>query len=141
MDQENFDFIYKKVTNRLSAIAVNFLPLWVITIIITLLVDMDSALWAKGAATALLSLLTARSSFPNLGLIATLHRLYGRTSTAIRNNLILSYFGLAGVLYAIAGVWTSLPFNKYGVVLGFGAAMLNGIQGRQQNANGKSQVE
>jgi hypothetical protein len=122
--------IYLKSRDRLRKIAINYLPLWIITTLSIAIWSPFEKDWSKYIIIAMVALLILRVCIPNIRHIWIMYSFYGGHNSALRNNILVSFIGLACTLYIAISAYFSLPYGTVGAVIGFLTAIINGMQGK-----------
>jgi len=137
---DDYYSVYLKARDRLRKIAINYLPLWIISILSIAIWSLFEKDWAKYVMIAIVVLLILRVSIANIKHIRTMYNFHGGHNRPLRNNLLVSFIGLFSTVYIAISVYFSLQYGTIGAVIGFLAAIINGMQGKayDQNQNEKS---
>lgn len=122
--------IYLKARDRLRKIAINYLPLWIITTLSIAIWSPFEKDWSKYVIIAMVVLLILRVCIPNIRHIWVMYSFHGGHNRALRNNILVSFIGLACTLYIAISAYFSLPYGRVGAVIGFLTAIINGMQGK-----------
>lgn len=130
---DDYYSIYLKARDRLRKIAINYLPLWIIAILSIAFKSPFEQDWAKYAMIALVVLLILRVSIPNIRHIGIMYKFHGGHNRPIRNNILVAFIGLFSIVYIAISIYFSLPYGTIGAVIGFLAAIINGMQGKAYN--------
>ena len=130
---DDYYSIYLEARDRLRKTAMNYLPLWIIAILSIAIGSPFEKDWAKYAMVAVVILLILRVSTANIRHIGIMYNFHGGHSRPLRNNILVSFIGLLCTLYIAISAYFSLPYGTIGAVIGFLAAIINGMQGKAYN--------
>jgi len=122
--------IYLKARDRLRKIAINYFPLWIITILSIAIGRLSEKDWSKYVIIAMVLLLILRVCIPNIRHIWVMYSFHGGHNRALRNNILFSFIGLVCTLYIALAEYFTLPYGMVGAIIGFLTAIINGMQGK-----------
>ena len=122
--------VYLKAKDRLRKIAINYLPLWIIAILSIAIGSPFEQDWAKYVMIAIVVVLVLRVSIANIRHIGIMYKFHSGHNWPLRNNIIVSFIGLFSAVYVAISIYFSLPYGTIGAVIGFLAAIINGMQGK-----------
>lgn len=124
---------YFKARDRLRKIAINYLPLWIITIFFIAIGGLSEKNWSKYTIIAMAVLLILRVCIPNIRYIWVMYSFHDGHDKSLRNNILVSFVGFVCTLYIAISVYFSLPYGMVSAVIGFLTAIINGMQGKAYN--------